>query len=461
MKYYHRCPKFLQTVGINIYELKAKRLRRKKQFQQWLSLLHQSETWTKKQFDDYQNQHLRRIIKHAYSTVPYYHDLYKKHKIDISKIKTKKDLEKLPKIHKDDIYKNFDRLCTTTYEPYISNFTSGTTGRPLQVRISNTLEILDKATWYRRDEWAEYDGGWIGRFVGDTPIKSCDTKSLFRKSYVMRRVFFPTYCLSVVTIPHIFDLLKRLKIEFLQCYPSAGYILAKYLEIIDSYFPLKAVFYSSEPMYDFQKKMISERFKTKTFGFYGQAEEVVSATECEHGNLHLTMIDGIMEIEQHKKISSKEEKGFTIVTSLHNYAMPLIRYALNDYTGYQKSQCSCGRTSPIIFPIETKVRDFIITPSGKIVPPPLLSFPIRQAKEIIESQFIQKSIDKITVRIVKTEQYSDSNEQILHKSLQKLLGDEVTINIEYVTTIYQTKAYKKQFIINKLGEKIFEKLLEQ
>jgi phenylacetate-coenzyme A ligase PaaK-like adenylate-forming protein len=45
--------------------------------------------------------------------------------------------------------------------------------------------------------------------------------------------------------------------------------------------------------------------------------------------------------------------------------MPLIRYALNDYTGYvdydMNADSLCARTLPRIYPIETKLEDFIVT----------------------------------------------------------------------------------------------------
>jgi phenylacetate-CoA ligase len=277
----------------------------------------------------------------------------------------------------------------------------------------------------------------------------------------MKRAIFSINCLSLETLPVFVENLKKLKIEFLQCYPSAGYLLAKFLERNDTYLPLKAVLYSSEPMYEFQRTVIEERFKTKAFGYYSQAEEIISALECEKGQYHLTMVDGILEIVKNNEKVSRGEKGFTIGTSLHNYVMPFIRYALNDYTGYMENQCDCNRISPLIYPIETKIRDFIVTGSGKLISPPLLAFPIQEAQKIIESQYIQKSIDAITVRIVKADNYTQANEIALLNSLKQLLGAEMSIKIEYVNKIYETSAYKKRFIINEMEKDYFEKIFEK
>jgi len=461
MTIYHRSPRFIQTLGINIYELKEWNQKNSRRFLHWLKFLRETERWDHTAFIQYQNKYLKHILQYAYENVPFYHELYKKNNIDISKIKTIDNLEKLPIVRKEDIVQYRGLFFPTKKEKSIIGHTSGTTGKPITVKISRDLKILNKANAYRRDLWAGYDRGWIARFVGDTPVKDCNNDQLFRSSYFMKRAIFPTYCLSMGTFPSIFNNLKKLHIKFLQCYPSAGYLLAKYLEHTDEYFPLTAVLYSSEPMYDFQRELIEDRFQTKVFGYYGQAEEVISALECEKGKYHLTMIDGVLEIVKNGEKINPGEKGFTVVTSLHNYAMPFIRYALDDYTGYINEECDCSRLAPLMYPVETKLRDFIITPTGKIISPCLLGFPIKTAQNIIESQYIQKTIDTINVKIIKADNYTSSNELALLQALKQLLGDEMVVKIEYVKKIYQTASYKKRFVINEIGKDYIENAFEK
>ena len=464
MKIYHEFPGVIQNLGINIYELNEWRTRRSAKFRDNLSFLRKTEKWGNKDFLEYQNKHLKNIVAYAYKYVPYYHELYKKNNIDITKIQTIDDLEKLPMVQKEDIikYKNFIRSVKS--EPFITRHTSGTTGEPLEIRISSNLDILQKCNAYRRDIWAGYKDDWIGRFVGDTPIKNCRDKNLFRKSYILKRIIFPSYCLSLKTMPSIIHTLERQNIKFLQSYPSTAYLLAKFLERTDNYLPMKAILYSSEPMYEFQRELIEKRFKTRVFGFYGQMEGVVSALECEEGEYHTSMIDGILEITNKDKERVPEgKKGFTISTSLHNYAMPLIRYALNDYTGYKDKNCDCGRKLPLLYPVETKKNDFIITPLGKIISPSLVTRTLKHAisgQHIIESQIVQKTFDSIIIKIVPTENYSDFDDKLLLKSFIELVGDGVSIKIEHVEKIHQSKAYKKRFVINEIGGDYIEKAFE-
>ncbi|BAF58567.1 coenzyme F390 synthetase [Pelotomaculum thermopropionicum SI] len=459
MNFYYKCPRFLQTLGINIFETREKLLRSSRSFRKWLRLLIEKEKWSKKDIEEYQNKHLREILLYAYHNVPFYYDLYNKHKIDVSKINNVKDLSYLPIISRNDIIKAGELIKSIRPGKYIIRHTSGTIGQPLEIRCSYNLAILNKANAYLRDQWAGYRGQRVARFVGDTPIGDCNDPFLYRLSYIMNRAIYPSYCLSFNNLSCILESMRMLNVKLIQCYPSTGYMIAKFLEMNNSYFPLDAILYSSEPMYDYQREVIEERFKAKVFGYYGQAEGVISACECEEGQYHLTMVDGIMEIIKDNKKVPDGEKGFTVVTSLHNFAMPLIRYALNDYTGYKLEKCKCGRNTPIIYPVETKVEDFLITPDGRIISPSLLTFPLKHAKNIVESQIIQTTPKDIIIKIVRGKNFNKKDEEMLLLAFKEIVGRNIEIKIMYTEYIHQTSAYKKRFVINELGRDCIEKTI--
>ena len=456
MKVYSKSPQIVQTMGINLMDLHHRMLISSKEYQVWDRLLRKSETWTLSEFQEYQNKHLRRVVFYAYNNISFYKRLYDDYGVNINSIRTIDDLEKLPVIRKEQIINNCDILSKPTKSDIIQH-TSGTTGKPLTIRISHSNDVLFKAVSYgRRNVWSNYNSGWIARFVGDRPVKNCNELLLYRKSYIMRRAIFPSYCISLKTLPRIISDLKYLNIEYIWAYPSTAYLIAKYLQMLDVYLPMKGVFYSSEPMYELQKGVITERFKSKCYGFYGQAEEVVSAVECGEGKYHLTMIDGIMEVSLDSGNVPPGDKGFVIATSLHNYAMPLIRYKLGDYTGYQDCDCQCNRISPTIYPIETKMEDFIVTPDGKIISPSLLTFPLKYSNDIIESQVVKTDLNEINVYIVRGERFNEQDAITLRESFKSILGNQMIVNIICTEKIHSTSAFKKRFVINMLGRDYIE-----
>jgi phenylacetate-CoA ligase len=370
---------------------------------------------------------------------------------------TPSDLKKLPIITKEDVRKSYDDLISRERIKSKIRYTSGTTVTPLKVKVSSDAIMINRAASMLRDHWAGYEGDRVARFVGDHPVTNCMDRCLHRRSYVMNRLIYPPNCLSINNSREVLKSLRDKKIAILQCYPSAGYILAKFLEKYDEYLPLKAILYSSEPLHSYERELMEERFQTKAYGFYGQAECVFSASECEKGGYHLSMLDGILEITRGEESVEPGEYGSTVVTSLWNKAMPLIRYRLDDYTGFTNKPCSCGRTTPTIYPIESKIDDLVITPSGRIVTPLSITCPLKSAKNVLECQIVQKSIDSITLRIVPLPGFSTEDETALHGIFRSVLGEDFSLSIEKVSKIHSTTAGKKRRVINEMSGDIFER----
>ena len=52
-------------------------------------------------------------------------------------------------------------------------------------------------------------------------------------------------------------------------------------------------------------------------------------------------------------------------TTIHNAAMPFLRYATGDFARLSHQPCPCGRAFPVVENIEGRQDDYVITPSGK------------------------------------------------------------------------------------------------
>lgn len=426
-----------------------------------LDLMRQAQSWSEDTLIEHQNAMLRRMVRYAYREVPFYHRLYDEHGIDVSGIRTVDDLPKLPIITKSDVDKHAEDLVPRRWVRYRTSSTSGTTGKPLKIRLSNHCYSISRAAQLLRNEWAGHRGEMVARFVGDRPVGSCSDHHLERRSYVNNRLIFPSYCISARTLPKIMDTLTKHRIQFVQCYPSTVFILAKLLELNDRRFPLKALLYGAEPLHDHQLRLLEDRFQTKAYGFYGQAEAVLFAMQCEQGCYHLASTDGIMEVVSGDEVVSPGEKGLAVGTTLCNYAMPLIRYQLDDYTGFRREECECGRGTPTIYPIETRTNDLVVTPSGMILPPGVFGGPMVATPNIVESQIIQRAIDQVIIRVVPTEKFTDADESLILNACQERLGDGMSVKVEKVDGIHHTTSFKKRWIVSELSKDVLERTMRE
>ena len=106
-------------------------------------------------------------------------------------------------------------------------------------------------------------------------------------------------------------------------------------------FKLKAVITNAEPLYDFQKKYIGKAFDCPVFDAYG-GEGMPTANQCESGCYHI-LPSMIVNMESEGKNLDEGQPGRLLLTSLTNFAMPMIQYDIADLGIMGEGECSCGR----------------------------------------------------------------------------------------------------------------------
>jgi phenylacetate-CoA ligase len=141
--------------------------------------------------------------------------------------------------------------------------------------------------------------------------------------------------------------------------------------------------------------------------------------------------------------------------------MPLIRYRMDDYTGYVGETCECGRHTPIIFPIDSRANDLVITPTGIIIPPGVFTYPMLQAQHVAEAQIVQRSLDEVVIKVVPADDFSGQDELSIIDAFETCLEGTMTVRVERVTKIHQTGSLKKRWIVNELPGDLFERAMSK
>ena len=365
VKLYDKSPIWTRSFASTAYGFLKSRKEKTKLFWQCLAELEETQWWSLEKLQEIQSQRLKKLVRHCAKNVPYYQKKFAESGILPSQIQNLDDIKKIPYITKNDITINIDTLKATNFSPkeLILESTSGTTGKPLQIYMNKYPILFTRAIIERQHLWADYKfrEDWIGILSGYQIVPLLRKKPPFwTKNFHGKQLHLSSYHLNKKYIHHYYTILKKIKIKYLLGYPSSIGLLASMFNEEGLQLDLKAVFLSSEPIYDWQRKAIQKSFKCKIMDFFSQAERVISGCSCgESENMHINLEAGILELS---KIS---ENQFNIIgTSLTNYGMPLLRYKLNDITSGLVSDCSCGRKHPLLKPIETKLEDILVTPQG-------------------------------------------------------------------------------------------------
>ncbi len=269
---------------------------------------------------------------------------------------------------------------------------------------------------------------------------------------MQREIWFSSFHMSEETLGAYIAEIRRRRLRFLEGYPSTLFILATYLRRTGQSMPMTAVFTSSETLHPTQREAIEAAFECSLFDFYGLAERTIFAAECEaHEGKHLAEDFGFTEVvgEDGQNVPPGGW-GYVVGTSLHNRAMPMIRYRTNDISRILERQCSCGRTLRLLDPITTKAEDVIVTPEGRVISPSILTHPFKPFDTIAKSQIIQDSPDHVLVKIVAGERFTEKQERELTASLQIRLGDSMNIEIVHVDDIPPERSGKYRWVISRV-----------
>ncbi len=126
--------------------------------------------------------------------------------------------------------------------------------------------------------------------------------------------------------------------------------------------------------------------------------------------------------------------GRVVVTPLHNFAMPLLRYAIGDHA-VRGEPCACGRGLPVIERILGRTRNMVVLPSGERVWARISGSAFIGIAPLRQIQLIQRSLETVEALLVAARPLDDAEEARLRAAVQESLGHPFAVRIRYVEAI--------------------------
>lgn len=453
---YDYSPVWVQNLGITLYGFMWKRRRFGGVFKEELEKVRKREIFGDGDWKEYQENKLGELLVHSYHTVPYYREAFSKAGLDEKVLLTfnPDDLVKLPLLEKEVIRKNPESFVSNDYRlkglhPYL---TSGTTGTPLTVYFSSRVHQEWSAYYEARvRNWASVIYTQRRAMIGGRQVVPNGVASppYWRKNWAEGQLYMSAFHISPESAPHYAKALKDWKPDYLVGYASSWFFLSRFIveQNLKTVNP-RAVLTSSEKLADDMRTTIEKAFGCPVFDAYSGVEACCLASECEHHNLHVSSDVGIIELLDEKGLPVKEgTPGEIVATGLINFAQPLIRYRTGDYAVFSNEVCECGRKMPILKELAGRLEDTVIGPDGR----EMVRFHglFVGLPNIIEGQVIQESLDKIRLRIVTSEGYSEKDKNELEKRVKDRLGP-VMVEIEKVNQIERTSRGKFRAVISRI-----------
>jgi phenylacetate-CoA ligase len=140
-----------------------------------------------------------------------------------------------------------------------------------------------------------------------------------------------------------------------------------------------------------------------------------------------------------------------IVTDLHNYGMPLLRYINGDLATAGSGTCACGRGLPLLTRVNGRKLDALRTPDGRYVPGEYIVYAFLHATGIKRYQVVQKRLDAFDISLVRDADFDPSVVDLIRRELAKVVGDSVQLDFRYADDIPLTATGKLRVTISELS----------
>ena len=388
-----------------------------------------------------QSVKLRHLLAHAYRRIPFYRSKFKQVGFHPKDFKTLDDLKHLPIISKADFYERpsmdyIDRRINSP-EALIPIKTSGSSGQTLQFFIDHRYDQFRKAQFLRP--------------YLTNGQKMTDRVVSFRGRPRKRRKFFEHFSLlrekqfaSHLDPEILLEMLSQINPDIVRGYPS---VLALVGARILAQRPLirypKRVFTDSELLTPAMRRSIETAFRREVIDIYGTLETDNIAYECKHHcGYHMAIDCVIMEFLKNGHPVEPDESGEIVCTVLENFAMPFIRYRLNDFASYSVKPCPCGRKFPLLQRLEGRTHEYAVTITGeRISTTSLLSELDRYAVSVEGFQIVQEDFDRFHLFLIPGKLYGTSVAEQIRISVANFFP-EADVQITLVARLPQEKSGK-------------------
>jgi phenylacetate-CoA ligase len=164
---------------------------------------------------------------------------------------------------------------------------------------------------------------------------------------------------------------------------------------------LKEVRTMGEILYPELRERCQRQWNVLVCDVYSCVEFGALALQCpEHSHYHVHSECTLIEVLHPDNTPCKSgEIGKTVVSSLNNFATPILRYENGDMAEVGEP-CACGRGLPVLKRITGRERNMAILPNGERLMPNLSTGPLLSDLPIKHFQLVQKTTELIETRLV-------------------------------------------------------------
>jgi phenylacetate-CoA ligase len=406
--------------------------------------LEQSQWWPAEKIGAMQLAQFQAVYEHARRTVPFWRERFAGGPGHIDSMAA---LHVLPVSSRRDIQQAGDAMHSSApppeHGPVVTTESSGSTGAPLVTLGTVWTQLLWQALllrdhlWHRRDPLGKLaairnrgEAGHLGEWgpatspfvTGPSAVRAVSGDLDEQLDWLIAEN--PEYLLSLAT--NVQALAER-SLE-------RGIRLPR----------LRQVRTFAEMLRPDARRIVHEAWGVAIADSYSAEELGAIALQCpEHEHYHLQSESLLVEVlDDDGRPCVAGETGQLVVSTLHNFAMPLLRYANGDYAEVG-GPCACGRGLPVLKRIVGRQRNMLLRPDGGgRYWPSFASTAWRELAPVEQFQVVQTAINALELRVVCARELTAAERGALAAALQDALGFRYAVTVTRLAGIERPRGGK-------------------
>ncbi len=396
----------------------------------------QSERWSPEVLAAAQFAQLGHLLRHAQATVPFYRERLAGLALD--RPLDAATFSRIPLLRRQDIQEKFDALCSQAvpadHGQSYPGESSGSTGRPIRYLKTELNDVFWHAFTVRDHLWQRRDfSGKLAAIRGPGRLQpgsgtgwGVSTDAAFHTGPVAMSTTEQSLAAQV-------EWLMRENPEYLMGIASNVQELARYCGR-QGLRPsrLREVRTYGEVLHPGLRSTVRAAWDVPVTDMYSCREGGYLALQCpQHEHYHVQAEGVYLELlNAEGQLCSPGELGRVVITPLHAFAMPLIRYEVGDYAE-AGAPCNCGRGLPVIRCIAGRVRNMLRLPGGGLRYPRFGEYQFGNFEAVRQFQVVQKSLSDIEVALVVARPLQPAETEALRALILKNLGYPFNVSFVY------------------------------
>jgi phenylacetate-CoA ligase len=401
-----------------------------------------SQWWSAARIRQYQQRALVRVMRHAVTRVPFYQRM----KLPAEAINSAADLERFPVINKQQLQQDPQAFMAAGFDPaklYASR-TSGSSGQPTTTYFDRDAWLLAKYVLKMRRIAAIIGMPMLRRvmIISEQPPERLDSLADAAPSGL--GIFFQQRHLSIHTpIEQHLGALQHYRPHILYAFPSYLLDLMATAAIRGSPLPKIATLFTSSEVLSAQARVsIEKAFCGRLYDVYGSTEFKEVAWQCQQGRYHLNFESVYIDAPE------QGTRAPVVLSTVCNFAMPLLRFDIGDRAVFGSNDCGCGRASTHMMQFIGREGDMITLPSGRRLSPYLLTTAIEEESSILQYRIIQTQVDAMRIDvIVRSPGQSASWQQRVCAELGRIVQEPVRFEVREVSALQRDPSGKRSVFV--------------